>query len=201
MTIIKNILIVFLVLATSIVAVAQPPKIAKRGAAYQMIVDGKPFLMRAGELGNSAASTAEWLRTHVWQQLEDANINTALVPAYWDLIEPVEGKYDFSLVDSVIDGARSHHMKVVFLWFGAWKNSMSCYAPSWVKKDTKRFARTEDREGRKQEILSPYSHENLEADRKAFVALMTHIKEYDKHYTVIMMQVENEIAMLPTPRD
>jgi len=185
----------------SIVAVAQPPKIVKKGNAYQMMVNGKPFLMRAGEIGNSSASTAEWLRTHVWQQLVDANINTALVPAYWDLIEPVEDNFNFSLIDSVIIGARKHDMKVVFLWFGAWKNSMSCYAPAWVKKDTKRFPRTEDREGRRQEILSPYSHEVLNADRKAFVSLLDHIKKIDTQYTVIMIQVENEIAMLPTPRD
>jgi beta-galactosidase GanA len=197
-----NLLPIIIVLLFSVLyANAQLPVIKRHGRAYQMYVDGKPFLMRAGELGNSSASTAEWLRTKVWQQLVDANINTALVPVYWDLIEPEEDKFDFSLVDSVIAGAKAHNMKVVFLWFGAWKNSMSCYAPSWVKRDTKRFARTEDSEGRKQEILTPYSAENLKADKKAFVALMSHIKYHDPNFTVIMIQVENEIAMLPTPRD
>ena len=29
--------------------------------------------------------------------------------------------------------ARKNDLKIVVLWFGSWKNSMSCYAPSWVK--------------------------------------------------------------------
>lgn len=193
---------VLLIFALTISVVnAQLPEIVRNGNAYQLTVNGKPFLMRAGELGNSAASTAEWLRTKVWKQLQEANINTALVPIYWDLLEPEENKFDFTLVDSVITGARKHNMKVVFLWFGAWKNSMSCYAPSWVKRNTQRFPRTEDKNGRKQEILSPYSSENLKADKKAFTTLMSHIKSYDKSQTVIMIQVENEIAMLPDARD
>lgn len=198
---IRKIFTIFLIISSSFAAVAQPPKIVKRGLAYQMVVDGKPFLMRAGEICNSSASTPEWLRTHVWQTLVDANLNTALVPAYWDLIEPSEGKFDFSLVDSVIDGARRHNLKVVFLWYGAWKNSMSCYAPPWVKMDTQRFPRVEDRKGRQQDMLSPYAHETLNAELNAFVALMTHIKNYDTQHTVIMMQVENEMSMMPMPRD
>ena len=38
------------------------PKIIRHGNAYQLIVGGKPFLMRAGELGNSNASRAEYFK-------------------------------------------------------------------------------------------------------------------------------------------
>ena len=63
------------------------------------------------------------------------NLNTVLTPVYWDLTEPQEGKFDFTLVDVAIEEARRNDLKLVFLWFGAWKNSMSCYAPAWFKAD------------------------------------------------------------------
>ena len=147
---------------TTIAASAQDlPKIVKHGNAYQLMVGGKPFLMRAGELGNSNASTADYYNRIVVPNLLKQNINTALVPVYWDLMEPTEGKYDFSLVDNVIKTSAQTGLKVVFLWFGAWKNSMSCYAPAWVKKDVKRFQRAESKDGVRQEILSPLSSETL----------------------------------------
>ena len=198
----RKLYILLIVLLATIVATAQnPPKIVKHGNAYQLIVDGKPFLMRAGELGNSNASTVAYFRDNVVGNLLKQKMNTALVPVYWDLIEPTEGKFDFSLVDSIIRISRQNDLKLVLLWFGAWKNSMSCYVPAWVKKDVKRFPRAESKDGVRQEILSPFAAENLKADRNAFCALMTFLKEHDHHQTVLMVQVENEIAMLPSARD
>ncbi|MBQ2096945.1 MAG: beta-galactosidase, partial [Bacteroidales bacterium] len=185
----RKLYILLIILFTAIVATAQnPPKIVKHGNAYQLIVDGKPFLMRAGELGNSNASTVAYFRDNVVGNLLKQKMNTALVPVYWDLIEPTEGKFDFSLVDSIIRISRQNDLKLVLLWFGAWKNSMSCYVPAWVKKDVKRFPRAESKDGVRQEILSPFAAENLKADRNAFCALMTFLKEHDHHQTVLMVQ-------------
>lgn len=200
----KKLLTLFLVLLMFFVvkSTAQDlPKIIKHGNAYQLIVDNKPFLMRAGELGNSNASTFNYYKNYVVNQLKRQNINTALIPVYWDLIEPEENKFDFSLVGDIIKLSEQNDIKIVFLWFGAWKNSMSCYVPGWVKGDIKRFPRAESKDGIRQELLSPYSQENLKADKKAFCKLLSFIKENDKNQTVIMIQVENEIAMLPSVRD
>jgi beta-galactosidase GanA len=177
------------------------PRLQKHGAAYQLIVHGKPFLMLAGELGNSSASDPASMRPH-WPALKSMNLNTVLVPVYWEFLEPAEGKFDFALVDSAIFSARGHGMKLVFLWFGSWKNSMSCYVPHWVKTDAKRFPRARTADGTAQEILSPFSTENMKADARAFVALMKHIRVVDgKQHTVLMVQVENEIGMIPEARD
>ena len=138
----------------------------------------------------------------IWPKLQQMHVNTVLAPIYWELLEPQEGRFDFALVDGLIKEARQHQIKLVFLWVGAWKNSMSCYAPTWVKKDTKRFPRIQDTNGKAHEILTPFDKNNLDADSKAFSALMRHIRETDeRQQTVVMIQVENEIGMLTVARD
>ena len=177
------------------------PHLRPVGTATQLVVDGRPFLILGGELGNSAATTLPAMEP-VWPRLVELNLNTVLIPAYWDVIEPAEGHYDFSLVDGLVDQARRHNLRIVFLWFGSWKNSMSCYAPSWVKSDQERFPRCEGKDGRGMEILSPLSEANREADARACAAFMRHLRQIDgQQHTVIMVQVENEIGMIPEARD
>lgn len=177
------------------------PYLKKQGTATQLIVHGKPFLIRGGELGNSSSSSAEYMKPH-WEKLAKMNLNAVLVPFYWELMEPEEGKFDFTLIDEIIKDARKANLKIVPLWFASWKNSMSCYAPAWVKTNQKRFPRSQYRDGKGMEIMSPFSEENVAADAKAFKALMKHLKEFDgKENTVIMVQVENEIGMIPDSRD
>ena len=128
------------------------PQLRRQGSATQLIVDGQPFLVLGGELGNSTSSSLEYMRP-VWPKLVSLNLNTVLVPVYWELLEPVEGKFDFTLVDGLIQEARRNKLRLVPLWFASWKNSMSCYAPAWVKRDQKRFPRAQDGAGRGIEIL------------------------------------------------
>lgn len=158
-------------------------------------------MMLAGELSNSAATTVQDI-DDVMPRMRALGLNTVLVPLYWELTEPEEGEFDFSLADRTILKARENGLNVVFLWFGAWKNSMSCYAPLWVKQDVKRFPRAENADGKRLEILSPFSRNTLEADKRAFLMLMRHLRSVDERQkTVLMVQVENEIGMLESARD
>jgi len=177
------------------------PHLRKQGTAIQLVVDDRPFLVLAGELGNSSSSSLDYMKP-IWPKLVALNLNTVLVPVYWELIEPAEGKFDFALVDGLIQEARRHKLRLVPLWFASWKNSMSCYAPVWVKTNQQRFPRSQDKAGNGMEILSPFAKANLEADAHAFSAFMHHLREVDANdHTVIMVQVENEIGMIPDSRD
>jgi beta-galactosidase GanA len=187
-------------LASATAQAASPPHLRKQGSATQLIVDDQPFLLLGGELHNSSASNLAYL-DKLWPTLKTAELNTILAPVEWDQIEPVEGRFDFTVLDGVLKQARAHNTRVVLLWFGAWKNSMSTYVPVWVKKDTQRFPRAVTRAGVAQEILTPFGAETLKADTAAYRALLEHLKKTDTQHTVLMIQVENEIGMLPEVRD
>ncbi len=177
------------------------PRLEKRGETTQLIVDGKPFLVLGGELLNSSGSSVAYMKP-VWPRLAAMNLNTVLVPVSWELIEPQESKWDFEVVDGLIRDARQHQLRLILLWFGSWKNTYSSYTPAWVKKDVERFPRVQLHDGRGTERLSPFHAANWEADARAFAALMRHLKQVDGDMrTVIMMQVENEVGVIPESRD
>ena len=189
------------VFALSVYGQNKLPHLIKQGTATQLIVEDKPFLIVGGELGNSSASSAAQIE-HIFPKLNRMGLNTVLVPAYWDLIEPVEGQYDFNLVDEAVNRAREQQLKIVFLWFGAWKNSMSCYAPLWFKQDYKKYPRAYTQAGKPLEIASSFSENVLWADNRAFGEFMKHLAAIDSEgKTVIMVQIENEIGMLEDARD
>lgn len=186
-------------------AIAQSPSLPRierqQDNSHRLMVKGKPFLSLGGEVGNSTASDTAYMRG-MWPRLKSMHLNTVLVPVYWELLEPQEGRFDFSLLNNMIAGARKNDLKLVLLWFGTWKNSMSCYAPAWVKKDEQRFPRAINGAGKHQEILSAFDPQILQADKKAFKAMMQHLKQVDAgQQTVIMIQVENEIGFLTDARE
>jgi beta-galactosidase GanA len=177
------------------------PRLRHRGTATQLIVDGKPFLVLGGELLNNSATGIEHMKP-IWPKLAASKFNTVLAGVSWAQIEPVEGRFDFQMVDGAIQGARAHGLRLVLLWFGSWKNSLSSYAPDWLKRDFERFPRAQVSGGKSIELLSPLSHANRDADARAFAALMRHIRAVDgQRHTVIMIQVENEVGMHGDSRD
>ena len=178
-----------------------PPHLEQRGLATQLIVEDKPFLVLGCELGNSTASSREYMQK-VWPVLKESGVNTVLAVVSWEQIEPEEGKFDFSVVDGLIADARANDMKLALLWFGSWKNGITSYNPVWVKTDTGRFPLAQTPEGRPLPILSTLGEETAKADASAYAALMKHIKDVDTaDQTVIMMQIENEVGLHGHPRD
>lgn len=197
-TVIKPVMIMMVVTLWSIFANAQDaspiPCLQNKGKAVQLMVDDKPFLMIAGELHNSSSSTTSYMQP-IWEKLVAGNLNTVLAVVSWQQIEPQEGVFDFTLVDSLLKEAGKNRLKLVLLWFGTWKNGESSYTPDWLKKDTKRFFRVRTKDGKNIETISPFCDAARQADKKAFRALMSHLAEVDKERTVIMMQPENEMGV------
>ena len=181
-------------------AAPELPRIVHQDGRYALMVDGAPFLILGGQAQNSSNYPAALPK--VWAALKDAHANTLEIPVAWEQIEPKEGTFDFSYVDTLVRQAREHKTRLVLLWFGTWKNTGPAYAPEWVKFDNKRFPRMIDKDGKTSYCLSPFGEATRAADRKAFVALMEHIKKIDgDKRTVIMVQVENEVGTYGTVRD
>jgi len=179
---------------------AEAPRIVKQDGRYALLVDGQPYLVLGGQIHNSSGWPSEL--PQVWESMAALHANTIEAPVYWEQLEAQEGHFDFTNVDAIVDGARAHNLHVVLLWFGTWKNGNNHYAPTWVKTDTRRFPRVIRNDGEPIDVLSPISHNTLDADKSAFVALMRHLKEIDgEQHTVLAMQVENEAGNIGSVRD
>ena len=177
------------------------PHLQMQGTAKQLVVDGRPFLIRGAELNNSSASSLDYMKP-LWPRLVATHLNTVLATVTWELIEPEEGRFDFKLVDRLISEAQANDLHLVLLWFASWKNGKSNYQPLWVKTNQARFPLVQSEQGKSLNTLTTFSEANCDADARAFVALMRHLKEVDGHqHTVLMIQVENEMGVLEDARD
>jgi beta-galactosidase GanA len=191
-------------------AAREVPSLRVSERATHLVVDGEASLLLGGQLHNSAASDPEHMRRAL-AHLAQMNVGTVIGSASWALLEPAEGAFDFAHVDAQIAAARDHGMRLVLIWFSAYKNAASTYAPRWVRSDPERFPRAVVSAAgtvvftypgaMPKPVLSVFSPNLLAADRAAFVALMEHLASADPDHVVVMVQVENEIGLLGDSRD
>ena len=176
------------------------PHLEHHDNRHALIVDGHPYLLLGAQINNSSA----WASTlpAAWAAAEAMHVNTVEAPIYWEQMEPTRGVFDFSSMDLLVNGAREHHLHLVLLWFGTWKNGQNHYVPTWIKSAPKTFPREETANGKLLDVMAPTSPENLIADKSAFTAFMHHLKQLDgTQHTVLMIQVENESGAVGTVRD
>src|SRR5437868_7405651 len=173
-------------LAASATAAAPLPQVVSKDGRHALIVDGAPFLILGGQANNSSNYPA--VLPQVWPTIHAMHANTLEIPVAWEQIEPVEGTFDFSWLDALIPQARANGVRLDLLWFGTWKNTSPSYTPEWVKGDPRRFPRMTTKDGKTHYVLSPHSRSTLEADKRAFVAMMHHIREIDPQHIVILVQ-------------
>ncbi len=200
----KKIFSTLFALATAAVLLSAQsiPSLQKVNGKTCLVQDGKPLILLCGELHNSTASSVSYMeKEKTFDNLKAIGLNSVIATASWELVEPTEGKYDFTEVDYVIKAAREHDMKVIFIWFGAFKNPFMTYAPTWVKKDVKRFPRAKDEKGNDLEMPCVLSDNMMKADAKAYCAFLSHVKDVDFDKTVVMIQIENEPGIRGTVRD
>ena len=175
------------------------PSLVQKDGRYALLVDGAPYLM----LGAQSNNSSDWPATlpQVWSAIEYLHANTLETPIYWEQFEPRPGQYDTSAVDNILAQARAHHVHLVLLWFGTWKNGSQHYMPEWMKLDPLRYSHVMNKNGELIDSPSPFASASLEADKRAFGALMRHLKQADSERTVLMVQVENETGSYGSVRD
>jgi len=183
----------------ALLAQAQIPQLVKINNHYTLMVDGKPYMMLGGQCGNSSNWPAAL--PEVWQTMEEMNANTLEIPIYWEEIEKVQGQYDFTSVQLLLDQARQHDIRLVLLWFATWKNGSNHYMPEWMKLKSKKYYNVVGKEGKLIDSPSPHATEAMELDAKAFREVMLYLKEHDSQHTVIMVQVQNEPGTWDSVRD
>jgi beta-galactosidase GanA len=175
------------------------PSIVQKDGRYALMVDGAPYLM----LGMQTNNSSDWPATlpQVWPAAEALHVNTVETPIYWEQFEPRQGQFDTTQIDTVLAQARAHHLHLVLLWFGTWKNGSQHYMPEWMKLEPERYSHVINKRGEPVDSPSPFAQASLDADIHAFTAFMKHLKAADPERTVLMVQVENETGTWGTLRD
>jgi hypothetical protein len=177
------------------------PRIVQKDGRYALFVDDAPFLILSVEDQDLGLESTWPPQPKDWDNMEYLHANTVEVPIYWDQIEEQPGNFDFSSIDRLLAAAREHNMRLILLWFATWKNGSQHYMPDWMLSDPARYFHAVNREGEAVDSPSPFATASLEADKKAFAAVMQHLKETDPQRTVIMVQVENETGNWKSVRD
>lgn len=173
--------------------------IALRGGSsgWHIEIDGRPTLVLGGELHNSSATHRDFLRAALDESIE-SGITTVLAPVTWEQVEPQEDRFDLESVRVLSEEVHRRGLRLIPLWFGAWKNGRSTYAPDWVLGDRTRFPVAE---GRVSHVptLSLFGGDLLESERRAYLTVLTALA--DGPATVVAVQVDNEVGLLGDSRD
>ncbi|MEP7110679.1 MAG: DUF5597 domain-containing protein [Ferruginibacter sp.] len=177
----------------------QLPMIIEKDGRHALLVDGKPFLILGGQAHNSSGWPG--MLPNLWYAINAMHANTLEVPVYWEQVERDQGKFDFSLIDTLLVQSRQQKVRLVLLWFATWKNGSNHYMPGWMKMDAAKYPNITGKNGKPVDSPSPNFNATLDADIKAFSAMMKHLKKADPQHTVIMVQVENEPGAWGSVRD
>jgi len=178
---------------------ASLPRIVQKEGRYALFVDDAPYLILGVQVNNSSAWPS--MLPKVWPAVEALHANTVEMPIYWEQLEPEQGRFDYSVLDALLTQAREHNVHLILLWFGTWKNGSGHYMPEWMKRSPELNTHIPGVNGQPLDSPSPYAKAALEADIRAFSALMTHLKSADSQRTVLMVQVENEPGTWGSVRD
>lgn len=175
------------------------PCLIEKDGRHALLVDGQPFLILGGQAHNSSAWPG--MMPQVWSAIKTMHANTLEVPIYWEQIEAQPGKFDFSLIDTLLNQARQQNVHLVLLWFATWKNGSNHYMPEWMKRESVKYPNITGIDGQPVDSPSPHAIPAMEADANAFKQVMGYLKKSDPQHTVLMVQVENEPGTWGSVRD
>ena len=165
------------------------PRLINKDGRFALLVDDAPYLMLGAQVHNSSDWPAMFPK--VWPTMEYLNVNTVEIPVYWEQLN--HGRDSTTTRQSTRFSLRpaEHHIRLVLLRFGAWKNSSQRFMPEWMKLAPDRYPHMVDQNRRAVDSPSPYAtRRSTRAD--AVHRIMRPLKTADPQHTAIMVQVENE---------
>ena len=181
-----------------------------------LYVDGLPFTALAVEIPWWDLIYERYKETEgaydlLYPAAARLGLNALKVPIKWSMVEPENGVYDFSYVDHAKSMAEKSHLKLVLNWFGHYASgdgniygnlTGDLYAPMYIVADEKTYPRVVDADGVAHHNAISYDYDPvLQRETAAFRAFMKHLKRVDSEtHTVVMIQVENEIAVFGSDR-
>ncbi len=190
------------------VSTNQLPHFEQANGRNVLFVDGRPFTALAVEIPWWDVTTAETYAAydHLYPAAKAMGLNALKVPVKWSLVEPRQGVYDFGYVDHAKALAEKHGLKLVLNWFGHYASNDGTiygnltgqlYVPRYIVEDEKTYPRAVDADGVAHHNAASYEYDAIiQREIVAFRAFMEHIRKVDSQsHTVIMIQVENEIAV------
>jgi hypothetical protein len=181
-----------------------------------LFVDGLPFTVLAVEIPWDQLIYGRYRETlnaydYLYPAAESMGLNALKVPVKWSMVEPQKGTFDFTYIDHAKSMAEKHHLKLILNWFGHYASgngniylnlSGQVFAPMDIIEDQERYPRAIDADGVPHHAAISYEDDGvIEREIAAFRAFMKHIRDVDSEtHTIIMIQVENEIAVFGADR-
>ncbi len=189
------------------------PHFEEANGRQLLFVEGRPFTVLTVEIPWWDVTSRETYAAYdyLYGAAKSMGLNALKVPIKWSLVEPERGVYDFSYVDHVKATAEKYGLKLVLNWFGHYASNDGTiygnltgqlYAPSYVVEDDKTYPRAVDADGVAHHNAASYEDDAIvHREIAAFRAFMEHIRKIDADTrTILMIQVENEIAVFGSDR-
>jgi hypothetical protein len=192
------------------------PHLERVGERSVLFVEGWPHTVLTAEIPWWDLVYGRYSETlHAYDNLYPAarslGLNALKVPVKWSVVEPEKGRFDFSYVDHAKELAERHGLKLVLGWFGHYASgdgtiyrnlSGEVFAPMDIVEDDRTYPRAVDGDGVAHHNAISYDDDAvIDREERAFRAFMEHLRETDaRTRTVLMVQVENEIAVFGSDR-
>jgi hypothetical protein len=181
-----------------------------------LFVEGRPYTVLAVEIPWWSLIYGRYAETiHAYDDLYPAaramGLNALKVPIKWSMVEPQKGRFDFTYVDHAKAMAEKNDLKLVLNWFGHYASgdgtiyrnlTGEVFAPLDIIRDEATYPRAVDADGVAHHNAISYDYDAvIQREVAAFRAFMEHIKSVDAQTrTILMIQVENEIAVFGADR-
>lgn len=180
--------------------------VSNQGKVY-VAVDGRPFPFLGAQIRLDALLNCDQLSftqvENYFRKAQELGVNCVQIPISWNMIEPREGEYDFSVVDTVLGFVNKYDLKMELLWFSTnmCGDSFSYLVPHYIlQKYDKRLSRND-----KGSFWNYYGYQYtmllddkwlLDREIKAITRLFSHIRYWDslngEKHPIISAQIHNE---------